>query len=68
MSHCDDDPIKHKWQRAEKIARGKPPAEELLSADRSTKHEHNAHGAFKRRCAQGFADTEQQIDSFFELT
>lgn len=25
MSHSPDDPIKNKWQRAEKIARGKAP-------------------------------------------
>lgn len=68
MSHCDDDPIKHKWQRAGKIARGKLPADELLTAEKPKKHEYNAHGAFRRRCAQGFDDTEQLIDSFFELT
>ncbi|OYT96416.1 MAG: hypothetical protein CFE49_07465 [Pseudomonas sp. PGPPP3] len=64
MSHSPDDPIKNKWQRAEKIARGKAQATE--APEPGAHHQHAEHG-MRRRSVLSLADTVKQIDSFFDL-
>jgi hypothetical protein len=64
MTYSKEDPIKHKWQRAAKMARGKAPGDEML---RSVKHDQHAESAYKHRFDGSQEDPEQQIDSFFSL-
>jgi hypothetical protein len=63
MSHNPEEPNKNKWQRAEKIARGKLQADEEFEP--GAHHQHAVH-AGKRRSALSLEDTVQQIDSFFD--
>lgn len=63
MSQDSENPAKHKWQRAIKIARGKPDDDE---AQHCGAHHQHAANASKRRTALNFDDTDRQISSFFE--
>ena len=63
MSHVSDDLPNHKWQRAMKIARGKPAEDELF---RPGAHHQHAESASKRRIALSQDDTGKQISNFFE--
>lgn len=62
MSHASETTPKHKWQRAIKIARGKPEDDEALPGA----HHQHAESASKRRMALSLEDTDKQISSFFE--
>lgn len=63
MSHSSEDLPSHKWQRAMKIARSKPAADE--ASHPGERHQH-AESASKRRSALSFDDTDKQVSSFFE--
>lgn len=63
MSHDSAAPPNHKWQRAMKIARGKPVDDEEQRLGENHQH---AEDTSKRRTALSLDDTERQIRSFFE--